>query len=66
MSHVAYCPACSVSLGRRALPLEEVRDQAQLHARVTGHVVQIVTEDTWTVVESVAGEAALPLWDESP
>jgi hypothetical protein len=39
---------------------------AQDHARITGHPVQLCTADTWTAIETIVGEPALPLWGAAP
>lgn len=60
---VAYCPSCSHQLGAGSKFYSDVVGNAQTHASVTGHFVQIVQQDTWTTIETVAGEPALPLWN---
>jgi hypothetical protein len=60
---VAYCPSCSVPVGERTRYLERARDQATLHARITGHTVQIADGVNWQAVETVAGEPSLPMWE---
>lgn len=60
---VAYCPQCSASLTARAVAPDVARIIGQQHAQITGHVVNVVLADTWTVVSTLAGEPSLPLWD---
>lgn len=62
-THVAYCPQCSATLNSRALQELVARLIGQQHAQITGHVVNLVIADTWTVVDTLAGEPSLPLWD---
>lgn len=62
-THVAYCPSCSASLTPRPLQEDVARVIGQQHAQITGHVVNLVLSDTWTVVDTLAGEPSLPLWD---
>lgn len=62
-THVTYCPSCSASLTPRALQEDVARVIGQQHAQITGHVVNLVIADTWTVVDTLAGEPSLPLWE---
>lgn len=60
---VAYCPSCSATLTPRVVHDAVARVLGQQHAQITGHVVNVVLSDTWTVVGTLAGEPSLPLWD---
>lgn len=60
---VAYCPSCSTTVHSRVVAPEVAHVMASQHAQITGHVVNLVLADTWTVVDTVAGEPSLPLWD---
>lgn len=62
-THVAYCAQCSASMTPRAVHEDVARIVGQQHAQITGHVVGLVVADTWTQVDTLAGEPSLPLWD---
>jgi hypothetical protein len=62
---VPYCASCSTSLVSRGREHHVAVAIAQDHARVTGHPVSLATADTWTHVETIVGEPALPLWERS-
>jgi len=58
----AYCPSCNVRLGGDATYAVAVGN-AQVHASICGHPVQLVDATTWEAVETVSGEPSLPLWE---
>lgn len=64
-TYAVYCPTCSVRLGLEA-PWAKAHADAQVHASITGHVVNLVDPESWRVTETVAGSPSLPLWDEDP
>lgn len=57
-----YCPTCSATVKRSTTEYLAAVEAAQRHARITGHVVNIVDDASWRVAESVSGEPGLPLW----
>lgn len=58
-----YCPSCSLSVVRSSRSEANAIRACEDHARITGHVVHLVDAGTWSVIDTIAGEPSLPLWE---
>lgn len=58
----AWCVTCQQLLGRPT-DVAGAAAAGQVHAGVCGHPVELREWGDWTLVDRLAGEPTLPLWD---